>query len=66
MMMRGAKPRKEGLSLKRILYLTDLAYVAKGRDYAKEDIFIADRLSPRYAVAMCHPRSAEAFEDAMC
>ncbi|MBR6259500.1 MAG: hypothetical protein IKR21_04745 [Oscillospiraceae bacterium] len=49
--------------LKKILYLTDLAYKAKGRDYSKEDIYIADRLKDRYDVVLAHPKCAEGFED---
>ncbi len=49
--------------MKKILYLTDLAYTAKGRDYSKEDIYIADRLKDRYDVVLAHPKCAEGFED---
>ncbi len=48
--------------MKRILYLTDLNYAAKGRDYCKEDIFLTDRLRRHFDVALCHPENSEAFE----
>lgn len=47
----------------RILYLTDLYYPAKGRNYYEEDIFIAGRLMDHFDVALCHPKNSEAFED---
>lgn len=49
---------------KRILYLTDLSYQAKGRLYCEEDIYITDRLKETFDVVLCHPVCAEAFEDA--
>lgn len=33
---------------KRILYLTDLNYQAKGRIYSKEDIYISNRLKEHF------------------
>ena len=48
---------------KRILYLTDLGYQAKGRNYSEEDIYITDRLKDSFDVVMCHPKCAESFED---
>ena len=47
---------------KRILYLTDLSYQAKGRVYSEEDIYITDRLKKNFDVVLCHPVCAEAFE----
>lgn len=47
----------------KILYLTDLNYRAKGRDYCKEDIFISDRLKEHFDIVLCHPQCAESFED---
>lgn len=46
----------------KILYLTDLYYPAKGRNYYEEDLFIAGRLKEHFDVALCHPKNAEAFE----
>lgn len=50
--------------MKKLLYLTDLAYPAKGRNYGEEDIYITDQLKKRFEIALCHPRCAAAFEDA--
>lgn len=49
---------------KRILYLTDLSYQAKGRVYCEEDIFITGKLKEKFDVVLCHPECAEGFEDA--
>ena len=38
---------KEDMKRKRILYLTDLGYQAKGRIYSEEDIYITDRMAIR-------------------
>ena len=47
----------------RILYLTDLCYPAKGRNYCEEDIYITDKLKDSFDVVLCHPECAESFED---
>ncbi len=47
-----------------ILYLSDLSYEAKGRRYCDEDILVTDYLRTRFNVALCHPSSCAAFEDA--
>lgn len=49
--------------MKKILYLTDLNYRAKGREYSKEDIYITDRLKKHFDIALCHPQCAKSFED---
>lgn len=49
---------------KTVLYLTDLAYQAKGRRYCDEDIFITDRLKNEFDLVRCHPNCAASFEDA--
>ena len=46
----------------KILYLTDLYYQAKGRNYCEEDIYIAGKLMEHFDVALCNPRNSEAFE----
>ncbi|MFD5115683.1 MULTISPECIES: hypothetical protein [unclassified Streptomyces] len=43
----------------RVLYVTDLAYEAKGRRYCDEDIQLSSRLRRDFAVALCHPLDAE-------
>ncbi|MBT2419416.1 hypothetical protein J7F01_33110 [Streptomyces sp. ISL-22] len=48
----------------RILYVTDLAYQARGRRYCDEDIFLTSRLRDDFDLALCHPRDAAALMDA--
>ncbi len=48
----------------RILYVTDLAYQARGRRYCDEDIFLTSRLRDGFDLALCHPRDAAALMDA--
>lgn len=47
----------------RILYVTDLAYQARGRRYCDEDIFLTSRLREEFDLALCHPRDAAALLD---
>lgn len=42
-----------------LLYVTDLAYPARGRRYGDEDIFLTARLREHFPLALCHPRDAE-------
>ena len=44
-----------------ILYVTDLAYDARGRRYCDEDIFLSSRLREAFDIALCHPRDAAAL-----
>jgi hypothetical protein len=48
----------------RLLYVTDLAYPARGRRYCDEDIFLTARLREDFGLALCHPRDAAALMDA--
>ncbi|MEV6961096.1 hypothetical protein AB0M97_18240 [Streptomyces sp. NPDC051207] len=48
----------------RLLYVTDLAYPARGRRYCDEDIFLTARLREDFGLALCHPRDAVALMDA--
>lgn len=48
----------------RILYVTDLAYQARGRRYCDEDIHLTSRLREEFDLALCHPRDAAALLDA--
>ncbi|MGN9759991.1 hypothetical protein [Streptomyces sp. SD31] len=48
----------------RILYVTDLAYQARGRRYCDEDIHLTSRLRDDFDLALCHPREAAALMDA--
>jgi hypothetical protein len=44
-----------------VLFVTDLAYEARGRRYCDEDIFLTSRLREAFDVALCHPRDAAAL-----
>ncbi|MFF9688670.1 hypothetical protein [Streptomyces sp. NPDC014623] len=46
-----------------VLFITDLAYEARGRRYCDEDIFLTSRLRETFDVALCHPRDAVALLD---
>ncbi len=46
-----------------ILYITDLYYNAKGRNYYEEDLFITSRLQPHFNVLIAHPQQAISFLD---
>ncbi|MGW6537557.1 hypothetical protein ACWGBV_36710 [Streptomyces sp. NPDC055051] len=48
----------------RLLYVTDLAYPARGRRYCDEDIDLTARLRASFDLALCHPRDAAALMDA--
>ncbi|NED87496.1 hypothetical protein G3I76_46355 [Streptomyces sp. SID11233] len=44
-----------------LLFVTDLAYEARGRRYCDEDIFLTSRLREDFDTALCHPRDAAAL-----
>ncbi|WP_053849939.1 hypothetical protein [Streptomyces sp. NRRL B-24085] len=46
-----------------LLYVTDLAYPARGRRYCDEDILLSARLREDFDLALCHPRDADALAD---
>ncbi|MFI8239629.1 hypothetical protein ACIF83_20545 [Streptomyces sp. NPDC085866] len=48
----------------RVLYVTDLAYPARGRRYGDEDVFLTSRLREHFDLALCHPLDAAALMDA--
>ncbi|MFC8914891.1 hypothetical protein ACFT5C_03895 [Streptomyces sp. NPDC057116] len=48
----------------RLLFVTDLAYQARGRRYCDEDIFLSSRLRSSFDIALCHPLDAAALMDA--
>jgi hypothetical protein len=48
----------------RLLYVTDLAYPARGRRYGDEDVFLTSRLRAHFDLALCHPLDAAALMDA--
>ncbi|MFE9997434.1 ATP-grasp domain-containing protein [Streptomyces avermitilis] len=47
-----------------VLFVTDLAYEARGRRYCDEDIFLSSRLRDDFGIALCHPLDAAALMDA--
>ncbi|WP_055603840.1 hypothetical protein [Streptomyces aureus] len=47
----------------RLLYVTDLAYPARGRRYCDEDIHLTARLRETFDLALCHPLDAAALMD---
>lgn len=49
--------------MKKILYLTDLHYEAKGRKYYEEDIYITGKMMDYFDVVLCHPKNSESFEN---
>ncbi|MCE7079624.1 hypothetical protein [Streptomyces sp. ST2-7A] len=48
----------------KVLFVTDLAYPARGRRYADEDILLTSHLREDFDVALCHPLDAIALMDA--
>jgi hypothetical protein len=46
-----------------VLFVTDLAYQARGRRYCDEDIFLSSRLRTDFDIALCHPLDAAALMD---
>ncbi|MGW1603219.1 ATP-grasp domain-containing protein [Streptomyces eurythermus] len=47
----------------RLLYVTDLAYQARGRRYGDEDVHLTARLRAHFDLALCHPLDAAALMD---
>lgn len=47
--------------MKTILYLTDLYYLAKGRNYFEEDLFITSRLKEHFNILIGNPQQAIPF-----
>lgn len=48
--------------MKKILYLTDLYYPAKGRKYYEEDLYITKILKDYFDIVLCNPKNSESFE----
>ncbi|MFD7613488.1 hypothetical protein [Streptomyces sp. NPDC059828] len=46
-----------------VLFVTDLAYQARGRRYCDEDICLSSRLRGEFDIALCHPLDAAALMD---
>ncbi|WP_333740886.1 hypothetical protein [Streptomyces sp. IBSBF 2806] len=49
---------------RKVLFVTDLAYQARGRRYCDEDIFLTSRLRDAFDIALCHPLDAATLMDA--
>jgi len=47
--------------MKTILYLSDLYYVAKGRNYYEEDLYITSKLKEHFNILIGHPHQAIEF-----
>ena len=49
--------------MKTLLYITDLYFDAKGRNYYEEDLFITSRLQKHFNILIGHPQQAIALID---
>ncbi|AIQ51927.1 hypothetical protein [Paenibacillus sp. FSL R7-0331] len=49
--------------MKTVLFVTDLYYEAKGRNYYEEDLYLTSILRKSFNLVICHPVDVEAFED---
>ncbi len=49
--------------MKKILYLTDLYYHAKGRNYYEEDLFLSGILKDHFDIVLCNPKNSSSFEN---
>ena len=49
--------------MKKILYLTDLYYQAKGRNYYEEDLFLSGILKDYFDIVLCNPKNSSSFEN---
>ena len=47
----------------RVLYVSDLAYPARGRRYCDEDIYLTSRLREEFDLAICNPKDAADLMD---
>tara|TARA_R110002073_G_scaffold4213_1_gene27949 strand:+ start:89334 stop:90215 length:882 start_codon:yes stop_codon:yes gene_type:complete len=47
--------------MKTLLYLTDLYYKAKGRNYYEEDLYITSQLKKHFKILIAHPHQAIPF-----
>ncbi|MEK3889885.1 hypothetical protein [Bacillus sp. FSL K6-3431] len=48
--------------MKKLLFVTDLYYEAKGRAYYEEDLFLTSKLRENFQLLICHPEDVETFE----
>lgn len=49
--------------MKKVLYLTDLYYQAKGRNYYEEDLFLSGILKDHFDIVLCNPKNSSSFEN---
>ncbi|MCL6663556.1 MULTISPECIES: hypothetical protein [Paenibacillus] len=49
--------------MKKLLFVTDLYYPAKGRNYYEEDLYLTSKLREEFDLIICHPEDIESFED---
>ena len=49
--------------MKKVLYLTDLYYHAKGRNYYEEDLFLSGILKDHFDIVLCNPKNSSSFEN---
>ena len=49
--------------MKTILYLTDLYYAAKGRNYYEEDLYITSKLKSHFNILIGHPQQVLSYVD---
>ncbi|MCE9754316.1 hypothetical protein [Bacillus cereus] len=49
--------------MKTLLFVTDLYYEAKGRNYYEEDLFLTSKLRETFNLVICHPEDIETFEN---
>ncbi|MGG0848459.1 hypothetical protein [Peribacillus simplex] len=45
-----------------LLFVTDLNYEAKGRNYYEEDLYLTSKLREDFQLVICHPEDIETFE----
>jgi hypothetical protein len=53
----------EEYSMKKILFVTDLYYEAKGRLYYEEDLFLTSELRKDFNLVICNPKDMNSFTD---
>ena len=46
-----------------ILFVTELYYQAKGREYYAEDLFLTSVLREQFSLVLCHPKDMKHFEN---
>ena len=49
--------------MKKVLYLTDLYYQAKGRNYCEAELFLSGILKDHFDIVLCNPKNSSSFEN---